>query len=79
MDTAFYNRSGITTNWTYYSWSLHPDETRRAWFKRFTPFVWVHKGRDQIQGGDEHFYPSGVQMNFTRQGYFRTDFGQGIE
>jgi hypothetical protein len=79
MDTAFYNRTGITTNWTYYGLSFYPDEKRYAWLKRFVPFVWVHTGRDRIQGGDEHFFLGGFRMSMTRQGYFRLDFGSGTE
>jgi hypothetical protein len=79
MDTAFYNRTGITTNWTYYSLNFYPDERRYSWFKKFSPFVWIHAGRDRIQGGNEHFLLGGIQMNFTRQGFLRMDFGEGTE
>ncbi len=79
MDTAFLNRTGITTNWTFYSYNFYPDEKRYSWFKKFTPFVWTHAGRDRIQGGDETFFLGGVRMNFTRQGFFRVDYGGGKE
>ena len=48
MDTAFYNRTGITTNWTYYRYNLYPNEERYPWFKKFGPFVWEHAGRGRI-------------------------------
>ncbi len=79
MDTAFYNRTGITTNWTFYSMSFYPDEKRYAWFKMLTPFVQIQMGRDRIQGGNEHFFVSGIRMDFTRQGFFQMDFGRGAE
>jgi len=79
MDTAFYNRTGITTNWTYYSQNFYPDEKRYPWFKKFSPFVWVHAARDRIQGGNEYWLLGGVRMNFTRQGFFRLDYGKGQE
>jgi len=79
MDTAFYNRTGITTNWTYYSYNLYPDEKQYAWFKKFSPFVWIHTGRDRIQQGDEYILLGGVRMNFTRQGSFRIDYAGGKE
>jgi hypothetical protein len=79
METAFYNRTGITQNWTYYSYNLYPNEARYPWFKKFAPFVWVHAGRDRIQGGNEHFALGGFRMNFTRQGSFRVDYGSGSE
>ena len=70
MDTAFYNRTGISTNWTYYSCSFYPDEKRYQWFKRFSPFVWAHGDRDRIQGGNEYLAIGGIRMYFTRQGFF---------
>ncbi|MDM7996772.1 MAG: DUF5916 domain-containing protein [Acidobacteriota bacterium] len=79
MDTAFYNRTGITANWTYYAYSFYPDEKRYSWFKKFTPFVWLHSARDRTQGGDETFFLGGVRMNFTKQGFFRVDYGGGQE
>ena len=79
METAFYNRTGMTTNWTYYSPSFYPDEKRYPWFKKFAPFIYAHTGRDRIQGGDEYFLLGGIRMNFTRQGYFRVDYADGRE
>jgi hypothetical protein len=79
MDTAFYNRTGITSNWTFYSYNFYPDEKRYPWFKKLTPFVWLHAGRDRIQGGNETFFLGGVRMNFTKQGFFRVDYGGGKE
>jgi hypothetical protein len=79
MDTAFYKRTGVTENWTYYSRYFYPDEDRYPWFKKFGPFVWVHTGQDRIQGGSEYFALGGFRMNFTRQGSFRLDFGNGRE
>jgi hypothetical protein len=79
MDTAFYNRTGITSNWTFYSYNFYPDEKRYPWFKKWTPFVWMHAARDRIQGGNETFLLGGVRMNFTKQGFFRVDYGGGKE
>jgi hypothetical protein len=79
MDTAFYNRTGITSNWTYYSRNFYPDEKRYPWFKRIAPFVWATAGRDRIQKGNEHFALGGLRLYFTRQGSFRIDYGGGQE
>jgi hypothetical protein len=79
MDTAFYNRTGITSNWTYYCRNFYPDEQRYGWFKKFAPFVWIHHDRDRIQGGNERFVLGGMRFNFTRQGSFRIDYGRGKE
>lgn len=79
MDTAFYNRTGITTHWTYYSHNFYPDEKRYGWFKKLQPFIWFQMGRDRVQGGNERFLLGGIEMNFTRQGFLRMDLGQGSE
>ncbi len=79
MDTAFYNRTGITTNWSFYSYNFYPDEERHSWFKKFSPLIWVHTGRDRIQGGNERYILGGIRLTFTRQGFFRIDYGGGAE
>ncbi len=79
MDTAFYNRTGITQSGTYYSYYFYPDEIRYPWFKKVGPFVWIHAGRDRIQGGNEHYTLMGIRLNFTRQGSFQMDYGTGSE
>jgi Domain of unknown function (DUF5916)/Carbohydrate family 9 binding domain-like len=79
MDTAFYNRTGITSNWTFYSYNFYPDENQYPWFKKLSPLVWAHAARDRIQGGNETFLLGGVSMNFTKQGFFRVDYGGGKE
>jgi hypothetical protein len=79
MDTAFYNRTGITTDWTYYGYNFYPDEKRYPWLKRFGPFFWVSGGRDRIQKGMERFALGGMRMYFTRQGFLQVDYGGGQE
>ncbi len=51
MDTAFYNRTGITGGWAYSGLNFYPDESRYPWFKRFNPFVFVRAYQDRVQGG----------------------------
>jgi hypothetical protein len=79
MDTAFLNRTGVTTNWTYAALSFYPDPKKHAWIKRITPFLFTRFGRDRVQGGDESFVLPGIRMNLTRQGFFRVDTGWGRE
>jgi hypothetical protein len=79
MDTAFYNRTGITSNWTYYSYNFYPDEKRYHWFNKFAPFVWFSTGRDRIQQGKERFAIGGIRLYFTRQGNIQVDYGGGKE
>jgi len=77
MDTAFLNQVGITQGWVYVAPSFYPDAKKLPWFKRFTPFVWVQAGDDDIQHGQPWNVVSGVRMNFTRQGFFRVDTSFG--
>jgi hypothetical protein len=79
MDTAFYNQTGITANWSFVQLSFYPDEKKHAWIKRISPFVFTKVARDRVQEGDELFGLVGVRANFTRQGFFRTDFAWGQE
>jgi hypothetical protein len=77
MDTAFYNRTGITTGWSFAAFSFYPDNKKYPWFKRFVPFVYSAYGHDYIQGGNEHLELAGARMHFTRQGFFRFDVAKG--
>jgi hypothetical protein len=72
MDTAFYNRTGISVGWAYGELNYYPGGGD-SWLRRITPFVWTRQGRDQVQDGNEHFFLSGIRMNFTKQGFFRLD------
>ena len=78
MDTAFYNRTGITNGWAYGELNHYPGEGD-AWLRRMTPFIWTRHGRDHMQDGNEHYILPGIRMNFTRQGFFRVDQGFGRE
>jgi hypothetical protein len=79
MDTAFYNRTGITTDWTYYGYNFYPDEKRYPWLKKLGPFLWASGGRDRIQKGSERFLLGGTRLYFTRQGFLQVDYGGGQE
>ena len=74
MDTAFYNRVGVTMGWQYGEVQFYPSA---KWLKRVAPFVWGMGAEDRIQGGPEHFSIAGLRMDFTRQGHVRLDFGGG--
>lgn len=80
MDTAFYNRVGITSGWGYTDWSFYPGETGKyRWIRRIVPFVFAQHGQDRLAGGDETTIVPGVRMNFTRQGFLRIDKIMGHE
>ena len=73
MDTAFLNRVGFTSGWTYADYNFYPDKDRYPWIRRIVPFTFLSTGRDRVEGGDEYVAVGGVRLNFTRQGFFRAD------
>jgi hypothetical protein len=73
MDTAFLNRVGITSGWGYVDYSFYPDKDRHPWIRRITPFTFVQRGRDRIQGGDDYTGVFGARFSLTRQGFLRAD------
>jgi len=79
MDTAFYNRTGFTSGWSYGELNFYPAEGNNGVLKRVRPFYWSKYGRDQIQNGNEAFIMTGLRFHFTRQGFFDIDYGHGHE
>ena len=76
MDTAFYNRTGFTSAWSFAEVSFYP---KSNWLQRVHPFLFGKIGHDEIQGGGEDFVNTGIGFNFTRQGYFEIARSQGNE
>jgi hypothetical protein len=79
METAFYNRTGFTSAWTYLGVNFYPDKTRYPWIRRIVPFTFTQGGRDRMAGADDILNVSGFRFNFTRQGFFRIDWFFGRE
>jgi uncharacterized protein DUF5916/cellulose/xylan binding protein with CBM9 domain len=79
MDTAFYNRTGITGGWAYGALNYYPEPKGLLWIKRITPFVWTKHYRDQVQNGNDDYFQPGIRFNFTRQGFLRFDQSWGHE
>jgi hypothetical protein len=79
MDTAFYNRTGITGGWAYSGINLYPDAERYPWLKKITPMLYFRGYRDRIQGGSDRIYVGGLRMSFTRQGTFGLNLVTGQE
>ena len=74
MDTAFLNRTGVTSGWTYADYNLYPAKGRFGWIRRVSPFTFLQGGRDRVEGGDEYVAVTGVRTSFTRQGFLRADW-----
>lgn len=79
MDTAFLNRVGLTSGWTYVDHSFYPGKGRFAWVRRITPFNFTQGGEDRLAGGRELLDVAGVRLNFTRLGFLRVDQSWGFE
>ena len=79
MDTAFFNRVGITRGWQYQALDFYPSHPRFRWIKRINPFFWMQVGKDRVQGGTETFFLPALRFNFTRAGNLRLDYGNGHE
>ena len=77
MDTAFYNRTGFTAAWSFGDVSFYPKQD--FWIQRVHPFVFVKRGHDEVQNGDEDFVNTGIRFHFTRQGFLNVSHGQGHE
>jgi hypothetical protein len=76
METAFYNRTGFTSAWTFSEVNFYPES---SWLQRIHPFVFAKYGKDRIQRGDEDFINTGVRFNVTRQGFFNFSHSRGHE
>ena len=76
MDTAFYNRTGFTSVWSFSEVNFYP---KSSWLQRIHPFVFAKYGRDRIQNGDEDFLHTGIRFNVTRQGFVNFSHGRGHE
>lgn len=79
MDTAFYNRTGVTGGWAFAAINLYPDQERHPWFKRFQSFLFTRDYRDRNQGGTDRLFAGGLRFYFTRQGMIRFHLGTGRE
>ncbi|MEJ2143823.1 MAG: DUF5916 domain-containing protein [Acidobacteriota bacterium] len=71
LDTAFYNRTGFSSEWMYAEYSFYPDKEKYPWLRKIGPMIWLKYGRDRIQGGHELVNYFGVNFRFTRQGQMR--------
>ena len=79
MDTAFYNRTGFTSGWSYGEINFYPKEGSHSWIQRVHPAYWAKHGRDQVQNANEDFLDTKLVFNFTRQGYMYVSHGEGHE
>ena len=80
MDTAFYNRTGITAGWTYGSYSFFPKRNGNDfWLQRVFPFFFGKAGHDRVQDGNEDITHTGIRFNTTRQGFLSVGYITGHE
>jgi hypothetical protein len=78
MDTAFYQRTGVTVGYTNNEINFYP-KTNGNWLRRVSTFVFGKYGKDRVQDGHEHFIGTGVRFSFTRQGNLNIETSHGEE
>jgi hypothetical protein len=79
MDTAFYNRTGFTAAWAYSEYNFYPRQGPNVWLQRVTPSLFVKRGHDNVQDGNEGFARAALDFSFTRQGHMSFSYGRGYE
>ncbi len=79
MDTAFYNRTGFTSFWSFGDVSFYPKGGSGFWLQRVHPYYFVKRGHDDVQGGSEAFLLNGIRLHTSRQGYFEVSSSRGHE
>jgi hypothetical protein len=79
MDTAFYNRTGFTSGWSFSEVSFYPRNNTGFWLQRVHPYYFAKRGYDDIQRGSEAGLLTGVRFNTTRQGFFDIGRSSGHE
>jgi hypothetical protein len=79
MDTAFYNRTGFTSVWSFGEVNFYPRQGSDFWLQRIHPFYFFKTGHDEVQDGDEAIVNTGVRFNFTRQGFLNLSHVRGHE
>ncbi len=79
MDTAFYNRTGFTSAWTYNEYNFYPKGGTNFWLQRVFPFFFGRAGHDRVQGGNDDFIHTGIRFNTTRQGFISLGYMNGHE
>ena len=79
MDTAFYNRVGFTSAWSYAAIDFYPKPNNWFGVQRVFPFFFGSNGHDQVQRGNGRVSNTGIRLNFTRQGYLSVSYVRGYE
>ena len=79
MDTAFYNRTGITMASLYADVNFYPNKDKYSWLKRIVPNYYQAYGRDRIAGGVERVHQFGLDLSLTRQGFAGISYWVGNE
>src|SRR5204863_1560585 len=77
MDTAFYNRTGFTSGWSFGEVNFYPKAGANFWLQRVHPYYWAKRGRDEVQDGNEGYLTTGIRFNFVRQGFLTVSHGSG--
>ena len=76
METAFINRVGLTSGFSYIERNFYPGV---SWLRRLSLVSFTQGGRDRLAGGNELQAMFAVRLRTTRQGFLDVDYSTGFE
>ena len=80
MDTAFINRTGFTSAWSFGVIQFQPQRSGSPfWLQQVSTSYFAKVGQDDVQGGSERHVSGSLGFNFTRQGRVNFGFSRGHE
>jgi len=80
MDTAFFNRTGFTSGWSFGEINFYPLRAGNPyWLQRVRASYFAKAGHDDVQGGSERHLSGSMGFNFTRQGNLNFGYSRGHE
>jgi hypothetical protein len=79
MDTAFYNRTGITHVGTYISPKLYPKIERLSWIERISTSASLNYFKEHRNNAEDMNLNLGINLNFTRNSWFRLSSSRNRE
>lgn len=74
MDTAFYNRTAISSWELHLSPRIYPDSKKLPWFHRLSPYIHAEYLHDTVTGMDDTFLLVGFDAQFTKQAYIGLNY-----
>jgi len=74
MDTAFFQRTGISRFVAYIGPKFYPKGKKTSWIKRFNPFAYGFVTRDNVTKGTDYLLFPSLRFFFSRSAMLRVDY-----